>query len=180
MGDTLKAHEEQTMDKDIPQKLERVIEPVINSQQLSNEQKVEQVGNLVAGMIAVSQESFSGPMPHPDILREYKDLISDAPERILQMAEQEQQHRMAVERAMLEQNAKNIAEAAKANMRSQMFAFMLTLFLIVAGVTLTVLGFVAVGLTIFGTTIIGVVTVFITGKFAKQPNSENTRQKRGE
>ena len=157
----------------IPQKLEKVIEPVINSPQLSNEQKVEQVGNLVAGMIAVSQESFSGPMPHPDILRGYKELISDAPERILKMAEQEQRHRIDVEKAMLEQNAKNIDEAAIANKRSQIFAFMLTLLLIIAGVALTVMGFAAVGLTIFGTTIIGVVTVFITGKFAKQPKSED-------
>ena len=97
---------------------------------MSNEQKVEKVGHLVARMIAVSQESFSGPMPHPDILRGYKELIPDAPERILQMAEQEQKHRIDVEKQMLEQNNKNIVESAKANKRSQIIAFILAFILL--------------------------------------------------
>ena len=126
MGDIIKDQEGQKMEIDnIPQKLEDAIEPVISSSQLSNEQKVEKVGHLVARMIAVSQESFSGPMPHPDILRGYKELIPDAPERILQMAEQEQKHRIDVEKQMLEQNNKNIVESAKANKRSQIIAFIL-------------------------------------------------------
>lgn len=168
MEDVLKDQECQTMDVDsVPQKIEKVIEPVINSQ-LSNEQKVEQVGQIMAGFIAISQESFSGPMPHPDILRGYKELISDAPERILKMAEQEQIHRMMIEKQVLEQNGNNIKEAAKANRLSQIFAFFLTVLLIIAGVLLTIVGYVAVGITIFGTTIVALAAVFITGKSIRQ------------
>lgn len=168
MGDVLTDQVKQTMEiENIPQKLEEAIEPVIRSSKLSNEQKVEKVGNLVAQMIAVSQVSFSGPMPHPDILKGYKDLIPDAPERILQMAEQEQKHRIEVESKMLAQNNMNIIESAKANKRSQIIAFILAFILVASGVALTILGHAIVGGTIFGTTIVGVVAVFITGKSRK-------------
>lgn len=30
---------------------------------------------------------YSGPLPHPDMLREYAKIVPDAPERILKMAE---------------------------------------------------------------------------------------------
>ena len=80
MGDVLTDQVNQAMDtENIPRKLGEAIGPVISSTQLSNEEKVEKVGHLVAGMIAVSQESFSGPMPHPDILKGYKELIPNAP-----------------------------------------------------------------------------------------------------
>ena len=177
MGDIIKDQEGQKMEIDnIPQKLEDAIEPVISSSQLSNEQKVEKVGHLVARMIAVSQESFSGPMPHPDILRGYKELIPDAPERILQMAEQEQKHRIDVEKQMLEQNNKNILESAKANKRSQIIAFILAFILIASGVALTILGHAVVGGTIFGTTIVGVIAIFITGKSGKIIKKEEKQE----
>ena len=155
--------------------LEKAIEPVISSSELSNELKVEKVGKIMAQVIAVSHETFSGPMPHPDILRGYKELIPDAPERILQMAEQEQKHRIDIERSMLEQNDKNINAAVKANTRSQIFAFLLTLLFIIAGVSLTSTGYMAVGLTIFGTTILGVVTVFIKGYDKRPKNNDNNK-----
>lgn len=168
MGDVLTDQVNQAMDtENIPRKLGEAIGPVISSTQLSNEEKVEKVGHLVAGMIAVSQESFSGPMPHPDILKGYKELIPNAPERILQMAEQEQRHRIEVENKMLEQNNRNIIESAKANKRSQIIAFILAFVLIASGVALTILGHAIVGGTILGTTIVGVVAVFITGKSRK-------------
>lgn len=172
MENVLKGQEGQAMEKgNIPQELGKVIGPVIASADLSNEQKVEQV----VKMVAVSMESFSGPMPHPDILRGYKDLIPDAPERILRMAEQEQQHRIEVENKMLYQNGENITEAAKANKRSQVFAFILTFLLVVAGVVLTTMDFIAVGITIFSTTILAVVSVFITGKVIKLPKQQETK-----
>jgi uncharacterized membrane protein len=173
MGEELNNQESQTMEKEnIPQNLEEAIGPVISSSQLSNEQKVEKVGHLVARMIAISQESFSGPMPHPDILKGYKLLIPDAPDRILHMAEEEQKHRIEVENKLLEQNNKNITESAKANLRSQIIACILAIVLVVSGVTLTILGHSVVGGTIFSTTIIGVIAVFITGKSGRNVKKE--------
>jgi uncharacterized membrane protein len=43
-------------------------------------------------------ELFSGPLPHPDIFAGYGNIIPDAPERILKMAEQEMEHRQGLEK----------------------------------------------------------------------------------
>ena len=171
MEDTTEQKNQNMEVENDPKILEKAIKPVISSSELTNEQKVEKVSKIMAQVIAVSHESFSGPMPHPDILRGYKELIPDAPERILQMAEQEQKHRIDIEQKMIEQNGKNINEAAIANARSQFFAFILTLVFILAGVALTIVGYMAVGLTIFGTTILGVVTVFIKGYEKRSPKT---------
>lgn len=42
-------------------------------------------------------EFHSGPLPHPKILKEYNDLVPDAAERILQMAEKSQAHDYEIE-----------------------------------------------------------------------------------
>lgn len=156
-----------TAEEIMSQQIEEAIEPVINSE-LTNKQKVEQVGQVVGRIIAVKQETFSGPMPPPMLLKEYQNLIPDAPERILKMAELEQEHRIKVDNEMLRQSGISILEMSKANKSSQFFAFILTLILIISGVVLTIKGFPWVGGTIFGTTIVGVVAVFITGKTIKQ------------
>lgn len=44
----------------------------------SPEQRIEQI---------VSHAHFSGPIPHPEIFRQYKEIIHDAPERILTVFE---------------------------------------------------------------------------------------------
>ena len=131
---------------------------------LPTEKKTQQISQI----IRVSQESFSGPIPHPKIVEGYKNLIPNAPERILTMAEKEQQHRIEVENEMLSQNKTNIRNSKNANLISQIFAFILILILIGAGTTLTLLGHHAVGITIFGTTILGIAGVFVTGKLSQR------------
>ncbi|MGL4403727.1 MAG: DUF2335 domain-containing protein [Fusobacteriaceae bacterium] len=39
------------------------------------------------------QEAYQGPLPHPDILKGYAEVVPTAAERILIMAEKEQSHR---------------------------------------------------------------------------------------
>ncbi len=140
-------------------KFEEVIEPIIGNAALPDEQKVKQI----VGIMQV-QESFSGPIPHPIILKGYKELVPDAPERIMQMAEQEQQHRHLVEIEMLKQNKQNIEISADANKRSQIFAFVLVIFLISVGTIFAFMELVAVSVTIFGSTLVAVAAVFIAGK----------------
>lgn len=47
-----------------------------------------------ARQITVTEESrsFSGPLPAPEVLQQYGDIVSDAPERILRMAEHNGQY----------------------------------------------------------------------------------------
>ena len=148
--------------------LDEAIAQIIEND-LPTEQKTQQISQI----IRISCESFSGPIPHPKILEGYQAIITSAPERILAMAEKEQQHRIEVENEMLAQNKTNITNSKNANLISQIFAFILILILIGTGTTLTLFGYHAVGITIFGTTILGIAGVFVTGKlFQRNPDNK--------
>jgi len=49
-------------------------------------------------------QSFEGPLPPPNILKQYDDVVSGAAERILVLAEQEAQHRRAQENSATQAN----------------------------------------------------------------------------
>lgn len=53
--------------------------------------------------MSVSSQSFSGPLPPPQILEEYKSAGANIPDRIVKMAEKEQAHRH-----QLEEEASNV------------------------------------------------------------------------
>lgn len=52
----------------------------------------------IQNQTAIIQEHFSGPLPHPDILEKYEQIVPKAAERILAMAERQADHRQKLER----------------------------------------------------------------------------------
>ena len=46
-------------------------------------------------------KQFSGPLPPPDVLREYGDVISDLPDVLVEMARKEQNHRHEMDRLFM-------------------------------------------------------------------------------
>lgn len=52
-------------------------------------------------------EMYSGPLPHPDLLKRYREIIPDAPERILRMAENQTAHRIEIEKNVIKGNLLN-------------------------------------------------------------------------
>ncbi|GEM_PF-1271321 len=74
---------------DLESKLEKELEPYVDRPRLDLVvRKVEQV---------ISKEVFAGPLPHPHHFAQYKEIEPTAPDRILRMAEKEQEfrHRMS-------------------------------------------------------------------------------------
>jgi uncharacterized membrane protein len=49
----------------------------------------------------ISQTHFHGPLPHPDIFRQYGEIIPDAPERILRVFEDDSKHAREIQMAAL-------------------------------------------------------------------------------
>jgi uncharacterized membrane protein len=47
-------------------------------------------------------ESFSGPLPHPDILAKFEQVLPGTSARIIKMAETQSEHRQALERCVVE------------------------------------------------------------------------------
>ena len=168
---TVSANTDTTADETYPQKIVEVIEPIINSDQLSNEKKVEQI----VGIIGITHESFRGPIPHPQILKGYQEIVTDAPERIIRMAEKEQMHRQSVENEMLAQTRFAMEQNVKNNKRTQIIAVLLLIMLIGIGTLLTWVGEAVVGGIIFGTTIIGIASIFITGTLQKESTGTNNK-----
>jgi uncharacterized membrane protein len=76
--------------------------------------------------LSVSQTRHSGPIPDPETLSRYAAIIPDGAERIMQMAEQQSNHRRSLEKTVVESQAR-ISE------RGQWFAAVLSTLLIVAG-----------------------------------------------
>jgi len=48
-----------------------------------------------------SVQSFSGPLPHPDILRQFNEVVPGSAERIIKMAEEQSAHRKDLEQKVI-------------------------------------------------------------------------------
>ena len=48
-----------------------------------------------------SVQSFSGPLPHPDILRKFEEVVPGSAERIIKMAEEQSAHRKDLEQKVI-------------------------------------------------------------------------------
>ena len=64
----------------------------------------------------ITASSWQGPLPHPKAVQQFDEIISGGAERIFKMAEIEQSHRHAMERAI----AENAALVAKSNEHAQL------------------------------------------------------------
>lgn len=54
---------------------------------------LKQPNNTISGVQVRHESHFSGPLPRPEDLEKYDNIVPGAAERILQMAEKEMQHR---------------------------------------------------------------------------------------
>jgi uncharacterized membrane protein len=52
-------------------------------------------------MAATQVQQFQGPLPHPDLLRQYNDIVPGAAERIIALAERQAEHRMTLEKIVI-------------------------------------------------------------------------------
>ena len=111
---------------------------------------------------AVQQTSFSGPIPHPEIMQGYNAIIPGAAERILTMAEDDAKHQRAIEMAAL--------NAAKSEVRlGQWLGFIIGIAALGTSLTAIFLGAEVVAGIIGGTTVVGLVSAFIFGRIKQSP-----------
>ena len=106
------------------------------------------------------QSTFSGPMPPPSVLEGYEHLVKGAAERILIMAESDAKHQQEIEFAALRAMEAEVK-------RGQFFGFVIGLTALGASMLALAMGSPAVAGVIGGTTVIGLVSVFIVGRVVK-------------
>ena len=113
-------------------------------------------------LMVMRSEMYSGPIPPPEALARYEEIQPGAADRILKMAEKQQEHRMALE-------TKAIGGQVDQSKRGQLFGFILVFVCIAVAVFFAVyFGMTAFAVTFLCVTMVSVVGLFVTGKMAVQ------------
>ncbi|HNM42790.1 DUF2335 domain-containing protein [Plasticicumulans sp.] len=118
------------------------------------------INSAAAHMVQVAAQAFSGPLPPPDLLEHYQRIQPDLVERLMRLTESEAAHRHALETQAL-------AASERIEARGQRYGLLIGLAaLAVAGMALS-LGHEKAAMTIGGTTVVGLATVFVVGRWKK-------------
>lgn len=117
----------------------------------------------------ITEESFSGPIPHPRTFKEYEAILPGSADRILKMAEDQQKHRMELEKMAVN---KQLTQSG----RGQVFGFIVFILGLILSVAFAKLGMETFA-GIFACSTLGIlVTLFVTGKKASRKDLETKRE----
>ncbi len=89
------------------------IKTIIEDTEISQDKK-DKIIKAFISITAVSQAStFSGPIPPPQVLKGYNEIIKDGAERIILMAEKQSNHRMQLEDHAIKEELNQSRQVAK-------------------------------------------------------------------
>lgn len=104
--------------------------------------------------LAMEQKSFHGPIPPPEDLRGYEEVLPNASNRIMTMAEENSRHRREMEKIIIEGNL-NLSK------RGQWIGLFLAVFFSVIAMILAFNGYEKLGTILITTTLIGALVIFV-------------------
>lgn len=115
--------------------------------------------------------NFVGSLPSPEVLAQYNHLVAGAADRIVAIAEREQEHRHKMQEKLLD--ARLLAQRQARNERrlGQIFAFSLAVIAVVCGAIAAMLGEPIAGEVISSVGVVGLVVVFVLG-LKEEKNSQ--------
>lgn len=115
--------------------------------------EVERLPQEQRQVVLQKLEIYQGDLPHPDILKGYQDLDSDAAKKIIDNGIAESQHRREMEDKYL---SGNIAS----HKLGQLFGFIIALVVIIGGIYLIATDKQIAGSILIGTTALGLIGLF--------------------
>jgi len=110
---------------------------------------------------AVEVSRYSGPLPRPEDLAKYEQVLPGSADRIIRMAEQQATHRQNLEKLVVESNT-------GIQKWGLVCAFVIALSAIVGGVLLSLKGMSGAGLASIIGALAALVGVFVYGKSAQR------------
>jgi uncharacterized membrane protein len=113
-------------------------------------------------------QSFSGPLPPPQVLQQYNAAHPDLANRIVQMAENEQAHRHLIENTALQ-------GSINAEKRGQRYALAICMVVVLASFGIIWKGYQISGTILAGGTLSTLAYVFITGRKEKETSEDSAR-----
>lgn len=117
-------------------------------------------GNQVAMSATIKAEQFSGPLPPPAILAQYDKIVPGSAATIIARSEKQSDHRMSLEAYVIPQQQDQSA-------RGQHYGLIVALTGILASLVMVLCGHDAAGGFVGGTTLVGMVGIFVTGKLVQ-------------
>ncbi len=125
----------------------------------------EPMREMVQRELRITMTRFQGPIPPPEALAAYNALLPGAADRLLAMAEQEQQHRFMIERAEVE------APFITAR-RGQMLGFAIAAVALCASLIMVLQDHEVAGGIIGGLDLIGLAALFVSSGRSTKPHAE--------
>jgi uncharacterized membrane protein len=101
-------------------------------------------------------QRFSGPLPPPEAFEKYEGTLKGAANRILTMAEKQQDHRINMERKIVKSNSTN-------EKLGLIFGLVVALSAISGGIYCAHIGQTVVAVVIGGGGVVGLITAFVQG-----------------
>lgn len=128
---------------------------ILDSPDISEKEK-----NRIIPLVRVSN-SFWWPLPPPEVLAHYNDVVQNGAERIMKMAENQTTHRMTLEKQAI---TSQLIQSKK----GQIFGFILAVLLIGSSAYLAISDHEGLAKVLGWTTILGLVAIFVTGKYLQK------------
>lgn len=123
-----------------------------------------------------SRSAYSGPLPPPELLKQYDDILPGSAERIMKAFESESGHRHEMDGKLVDRYVADQSESASFRKRGQILGFILAL-----AILLTSLGVILFSkqsyqaysaAAVAGTTLVAMVVALITGRVPEKTTEE--------
>ena len=119
-------------------------------------------------MIA-SAEMMSGPLPPPGMLQEYETIMLAAANRIFEMAERQSEHRIQLEKAVVNGDSRR-------SYLGMIAAFILSALVIGGGIYLVATGHDWAGASLIGMNLVGLAGIFVYGSRARSEQLQRSAE----
>lgn len=122
------------------------------------------------GSVEITQASFTGPIPPPELLRQYDEIIPSGANRILTMAENQSSHRIELERTVIKGDNRRANAGLATGFIFGLIAFYLSYLLVMAGHDLA-------GIALGTTDLVALVGTFVYGTRARKQERQRRDEK---
>ena len=111
--------------------------------------------------------SFSGPLPHPEVLRQYDEIVPGLATRIVAQAERQTDHRISLETKVIDSDTRR-------SRHGLVCGFIVSLTCVVGGIITVLMGHDWAGTTIATAAVVALASVFVYGTATRR--SERTEK----
>lgn len=119
---------------------------------------------------------FSGPLPHPEHLRQYAEVYEGAPKEIFEMARKQMEHRHEIEIRESDLRKSIVNKSSFNNNLGVILGFILALTFVIGGLTLIAIDKAGYGFTVIAGVIVSLVSIVTIRKIGKQDSSEDENE----